>query len=79
MSGDDLFAHLLQIDPAVNVMMASGLLTHHVGAMDTVERLQNKGIRGFIAKPYTRSVFVDAVRSCLATAQSAAECVEVGA
>lgn len=79
MSGDDLFAHLLQIDPAVNVMLASGLLTHHVGAMDTVERLQNKGIRGFIAKPYTRSLLVDAVRSCLATAPSAMECVEVGA
>ena len=71
MSGDDLFARLLQIDPAVNVMLASGLLTHSVGAMDTVERLQNKGIRGFIAKPYTRSLLVDAVRNCLATAPSA--------
>jgi CheY-like chemotaxis protein len=65
MRGDDLFAQLLQIDPAVNVMLASGLLSHHVGAMDTVERLQSKGIRGFIAKPYTRSLLVDAVRSCL--------------
>jgi CheY-like chemotaxis protein len=71
MSGDDLFARLIQIDPGVNVMLASGLLTHDVGAMDIVERLQNNGIRGFIAKPYTRSVLVDAVRNCLATAQSA--------
>jgi CheY-like chemotaxis protein len=71
MSGDDLFARLRQIDPAVNVMLASGLLTHHVGAMDIVERLQNSGIRGFIAKPYTRSLLVDAVRSCLATVQPA--------
>jgi CheY-like chemotaxis protein len=71
MSGDDLFARLIQIDPAVNVMLASGVLTHHVGAMDIIERLQNNGIRGFIAKPYTRSVLVDGVRSCLATAQSA--------
>jgi FixJ family two-component response regulator len=71
MRGDDLFARLIQIDPAVNVMLASGLLTHQVGAMDIIERLQNNGIRGFIAKPYTRSVLVDAVRNCLANAQSA--------
>ena len=71
MRGDDLFARLIQIDPAVNVMLASGLLTHQVGAMDIIERLQNNGIRGFIAKPYTRSILMDAVRNCLATAQSA--------
>ena len=65
MSGDGLFARLIQIDTAANVMLASGLLTHHVGAMDIIERLQNNGIRGFIAKPYTRSILVDAVRSCL--------------
>jgi PAS domain S-box-containing protein len=59
LSGRDAFRKLVQIDPAVRVLFASGFSAEHIDGPE-LDR-----VLGFVAKPYTCDELVRAVRTAL--------------
>jgi CheY-like chemotaxis protein len=64
MDGDAVFEELKAIDPGVNVVLSSGFAEQNkIGAMLA------QGLRGFMAKPYTREKLLEQVRSTIEASQ----------
>ena len=61
LSGEEVFARLKRIDPAVRVLIVSGFSSETV-----VKRLLDNGGTGFIQKPFSIEVLADRVHRCFA-------------
>ncbi len=59
-SGIDVFKKLIEIDPHVKVILASGFFEP-----DLKSSLQKLGVRGFIQKPYSNEVVLRRIREIL--------------
>jgi DNA-binding NarL/FixJ family response regulator len=59
-SGMDVFTKLREIDPYVNVIVASGFFEK-----DVKSKLTAYGAKGFIQKPYTPDVVLKVIRQIL--------------
>jgi PAS domain S-box-containing protein len=59
LSGSDTFRRLVQVDPGVRVLFASGYSAEYLGD------LRDERIRGFVAKPYRPEELVQGVRAAL--------------
>jgi CheY-like chemotaxis protein len=60
MDGSDVFAELLQINPAVPVVLSSGF-----AEQERLRSMLARGLRGFIPKPYTQQKLLTQIRSTL--------------
>jgi two-component system cell cycle sensor histidine kinase/response regulator CckA len=60
MNGEEAFARLRQIDPAVRVVMASGYSAH-----DATSHITSKNLAGFIQKPFRAADLVAKLRGLL--------------
>lgn len=62
MSGEEVYYKLREIDPNVPVLLISGYSEHEI-----MDRFVNKGLAGFIQKPYTISSLLQQIRPHLRT------------
>jgi PAS domain S-box-containing protein len=61
MGGEEALQRLRQIDPSVRVLLSSGY-----NEAEAVERFADKGLAGFMQKPYTAVALAEKVKSALA-------------
>ena len=63
MGGEETLGNILALNPAARVLLTSGF-----DEQDTVQRLMDKGLSGFLRKPYTAAALAAKVRDVLAKA-----------
>jgi CheY-like chemotaxis protein len=61
MDGEDVFNRLRELDPGVSVVLSSGFTNQ-----EKLDRMLAHGLRGFIAKPFTRQRLLEQVRKIVA-------------
>jgi len=62
MSGEEVYYKLREIEPSVPVLLISGYSEHEI-----MDRFVNKGLAGFIQKPYTIASLLQQIRPHLRT------------
>ena len=65
MSGEETFRQIRMISPDVRVILSSGY-----NEMEAIRRFTNKGLAGFIQKPYTSVELARKVKTVLSSERS---------